>query len=118
MENKIKVGVRYRPLNTQECDNGSEAIVRKDSSANRIYLFDNNKCQSIKNTQNKQSFDFDWVFRDDSSQRLVYESMCKPLVQNIFDGFNGTFFACTSINNKALLYTNTVFIANNFIYFI
>eukprot|EP01038_Epipyxis_sp_PR26KG_P007107 gene7107-9696_t len=94
MDNKIKVGIRYRPLSNQERETGAEVIVRGDLSNSRIFLSDNNKNQSIKNqNQTKQTFDFDWIFREDSSQRLVYESMCKPLVQNIFDGFNGTFFA-------------------------
>ena len=37
--------------------------------------------------------EFDWVIGETASQRSVYESMCEPLIGNIFEGFNATVFA-------------------------
>lgn len=84
MESKIKVGVRIRPLNAKELDANSLPVVNSDSG----------KFVLTKAAAKRQCFEYDWSFNAQSSNRNVYEAACKPLIENIFDGFNATFFAC------------------------
>ena len=53
------------------------------------------KGKSIQATIPSKSnrFDFDWAFGPNSTQREVYDAMCRPLIENIFEGFNATVFA-------------------------
>ena len=39
-------------------------------------------------------FTFDGVYDDDSTQKEVYEDTAYPLLQSVFEGYNGTIFAC------------------------
>jgi len=40
-----------------------------------------------------RAFTFDYVFREDSSQRLVYEQAVTPLAKAFFEGYNATVLA-------------------------
>ena len=40
-----------------------------------------------------QTFAFDRVFDDTTSQADIYESTAKPLLDNVLDGYNATVFA-------------------------
>lgn len=84
MESKIKVGVRIRPLNSKELEASSPSVVGSEAS----------KFVITKPPAKKTSFEYDWSFNQASSNRDVYEKSCRPLIENIFDGFNATFFAC------------------------
>lgn len=87
MESKIKVGVRIRPLNAKELEASSSAIVESDSS----------KFVLTKSPAKKSCFEYDWSFGSKSTNRDIYENSCKPLIENIYEGFNATFFACKSM---------------------
>ena len=39
-----------------------------------------------------REFTFDHVFNEGSSQSQVFEQTCKPLVMNVLNGYNGTYF--------------------------
>lgn len=39
-----------------------------------------------------KEFKFDHVFREEASQDDVYRETCLPLVQNVLNGYNGTYF--------------------------
>ena len=86
MENKIKVGVRIRPLNTKEVEASSANVIASDKG----------KYVLTKTPAKKNCFEYDWSFDATSTNRIVYDLSCRPLIENIFDGFNATFFACTS----------------------
>ena len=76
--NRVKVGVRIRPLSNGEKDQGANISVTA-------------KGKSIIATQKK--FDFDWAFGPGSNQKEIYDATVSPLIENIFEGFNATVFA-------------------------
>ncbi|KAE9017236.1 Kinesin-like protein [Phytophthora rubi] len=82
----VKVVVRCRPLFGKELVEGRKSIVTLDSAAALISL----KCPD--NGQIK-SFTFDSVYDESTSQRQFYDESGYPLVESIFDGYNGTIFA-------------------------
>ena len=45
-------------------------------------------------------FTFDGVYDDDSTQKEVYEDTAYPLLQSVFEGYNGTIFACHSTHSQ------------------
>lgn len=48
----------------------------------------------LKNISTKKTYsDYDWVFEETDDHIDVYSNMCAPLIENIFEGFNATFFA-------------------------
>ena len=81
-DNRVKVGVRVRPLLDMELEAGADSVIKCTSK--RVVM----NVPSKKNT-----FDFDWSFGPRASHREVYDEVCKPLVKNIFEGFNATVFA-------------------------
>lgn len=84
MENRIKVGVRVRPLSAKEISESSANTVITDEQGH-IFIGNDNK---------KASFQFDWSFGSNSQQRELYDMMCKPLIDQFYEGYNTTFFAC------------------------
>ncbi|KAF1785007.1 Kinesin-like protein [Phytophthora cactorum] len=82
----VKVVVRCRPLFGKELVEGRKSIVTLDQAAALISL----KCPD--NGQIK-SFTFDSVYDENTSQRQFYDESGYPLVESIFDGYNGTIFA-------------------------
>ena len=88
MDNRIKVGVRVRPLSKKELTEGgtSSSVTTEDTQGRIVVSGDNNA--------RKNGFSFDWVFGVNSEQRQLYDSMCMPLIEKFFEGYNATFFAC------------------------
>ncbi|RLN78499.1 hypothetical protein BBJ28_00006394 [Nothophytophthora sp. Chile5] len=82
----VKVVVRCRPLFGKEIVEGRKSIVTLDAAAALISL----KCP--ENGQLK-AFTFDSVYDESTSQRQFYDESGYPLVESIFDGYNGTIFA-------------------------
>ncbi|KAL7690530.1 putative kinesin-like protein [Plasmopara halstedii] len=82
----VKVVVRCRPLFGKELVEGRKSIVTIDQAAALISL----KCPD--NDQQK-SFTFDSVYDENTSQRQFYDESAYPLVESIFEGYNGTIFA-------------------------
>lgn len=82
----VKVVVRCRPLFGKEIVEGRKPIVTIDPQASII---------SIKCPENDQvkSFTFDSVYDESTSQRQFYDESGYPLVESIFEGYNGTIFA-------------------------
>lgn len=89
MDNKVKVGVRIRPLNVQELNGSSNKI--SIISENGKYILTK---PSSQQTTKKHHYEYDWAFDENSNTKRIYELTCRPLIENIFDGFNATFFAC------------------------
>lgn len=81
----VKVAVRVRPMNSREKDENSTICVEVDPSTNQI---------SVSNPkQETKTFQFDYVYPLTSSQREVYDEVAFPIVESIFQGYNGTIFA-------------------------
>jgi hypothetical protein len=92
MDNRIKVGVRVRPLSIKEQQEasgpttGAAVTTARDGS---ISVF-----STSGDSKTKLNFKYDWAFGPNSSQDAIYGDMCKPLIDRVFDGYNATFFAC------------------------
>ncbi len=91
MDNRIKVGVRIRPLSTREIQENSPSTVVAENSGRLMLTNDNNG-------KSKNAYKFDWSYGPQGNQRSIYDDMCRPLVDKIFEGYNATFFACKYSN--------------------
>jgi kinesin family protein 11 len=80
----IQVFVRCRPLNPNE----RRSVVEVVADKNEIKVLD----RSSK-TQDTKNFYFDQVFDADAPQKSVYNSVVKPLIDQVLLGFNCTVFA-------------------------
>lgn len=82
----VKVAVRVRPINALEIKNNSVNCVEVDRQNNQINL--------IK-TENNQvnTFQYDYVYPPNISQRVVYDETAFPIVEAVIEGYNGTIFA-------------------------
>lgn len=85
----VKVVVRCRPINKKEEAMNHEKIVEVDVKLGQVRVR-NPKAQpgAIMKT-----FTFDAVYNMASSQNDLYDYTCKPLVDSVLRGFNGTIFA-------------------------
>lgn len=81
---RVKVGVRIRPLGEKELVKGAQSIinVRNGRSVHT----------SIPSRHN--AFNFDWAFAPTDSQSHIYQTLCAPILENLFDGVNATVLAC------------------------
>ena len=81
----VKVAVRVRPMNKREKEENSEICVSVDKE---------NCSVSVTSKKNDtKTFQFDYVYPMDSTQREVYDQVAFPIVDSIFQGYNGTVFA-------------------------
>ncbi|GLE09417.1 hypothetical protein PINS_up021047 [Pythium insidiosum] len=82
----VKVVVRCRPFSSKETNEGRKSIISIDSSSGVVAI----RCPD--NDQLK-SFTFDSVYDESTTQRQFYDESGYPLVESIFEGYNGTIFA-------------------------
>ena len=80
----VKVAIRVRPMNKHEKEENSILCVEVDPSNNTV---------SVSNKKSIKTFPFDYVYGMDSTQREVYDQVAFPIVDSIFQGYNGTVFA-------------------------
>eukprot|EP01087_Luapelamoeba_hula_P008087 TRINITY_DN2008_c0_g1_i2.p1 TRINITY_DN2008_c0_g1~~TRINITY_DN2008_c0_g1_i2.p1 ORF type:complete len:485 (-),score=96.29 TRINITY_DN2008_c0_g1_i2:112-1566(-) len=81
MSGNIKVVCRFRPSNSKEKAKGATEVVH----------FDDPQTLRIVGATNHK-FDFDRVFTPAESQKEVFDYAAKPVVDDIFKGYNGTIF--------------------------
>ena len=81
----VKVAIRVRPMNKHEEEQNSELCVEVDKDNNTVSIF--------KKKGNPKTFQFDYVFGMDCTQREIYDTVAFPIVDSIFQGYNGTVFA-------------------------
>ena len=86
--NNIKVGVRCRPLSTSEKEKNEETITQ--FSGTDICLTNPSPNQG---EPAEQIFAYDFLYAPDSSSESVFVDMAQPLVEGLFEGYNGTIFA-------------------------
>lgn len=98
-DNYVKVAVRCRPISEKEIHAGHQSIVEFESKT-RIIVHDSSESPSdqlgTKSGERKNFshvYDFDAVFDFNSKQQEIYNEVCKPIVDGILEGYNGTIFA-------------------------
>ena len=79
----VKVAIRVRPMNKHEKEQNSTLCVDVDTANNTV---------SVSKTDTK-TFQFDYVYPMETTQRQIYDEVAFPIVDSIFQGYNGTIFA-------------------------
>ncbi|KAL5012399.1 hypothetical protein ScPMuIL_010950 [Solemya velum] len=77
----VRVAVRCRPLIQKEKDEGCQQCLHFIPNEPQVVL------------GKDKAFTYDYVFNMNDSQKDVYSSCCKSLVDNIFKGYNATILA-------------------------
>ena len=88
----VRVICRFRPLNQNELNRGGDQIWWEFSSNKKSVTMIATK-RTSETTVGTNKFTFDRVFDVNCSQRDVYESAAKPIIEGVLKGFNGTVFA-------------------------
>ena len=81
----VKVAIRVRPMNKHEKEQKSTVCVEVDTANNTVAV-------NSKNGDTK-TFQFDYVYPMETTQREIYDQVAFPIVDSIFQGYNGTVFA-------------------------
>lgn len=96
----IKVAVRCRPMSEKEIADGHESIIELACERCEIIIRNpnlepSNLLGTRKTTRRNHSkvFKFDAVFGWNSEQDDIYNEVCRPIVNSVLQGFNGTIFA-------------------------
>lgn len=83
---RVRVAVRLRPKNAEDLSDADHAdCVELQPELKRLKL--------RKNNWSSESYRFDELFTESSSQKRVYEVVAKPVVESVLDGYNGTVMA-------------------------
>ena len=81
----VKVAIRVRPMNKHEKEQKSTLCVDVDTANNTV---------AVNSTKGEtKTFQFDYVYPMDTTQRDIYDQVAFPIVDSIFQGYNGTIFA-------------------------
>lgn len=95
----VKVAVRCRPMSEKELSAGYEPIIEFESEQ-RIVVHDVSEqpsdqlgTKSGERRNISHVYNFDQVFDWESRQHDVYDQVCRPVVDSVLEGFNGTIFA-------------------------
>lgn len=98
-DSHVKVAVRCRPMSEKEINDGYQSIVELESD-NRIVIHDVSESPSDhlgtasgERKNYSHVYDFDAVFGPDSTQKQIYDCVCRPIVESVLEGYNGTIFA-------------------------
>ena len=81
----VKVAIRVRPMNKHEIEHKSRLCVEVDTANNTVAV--------ISDSNEAKTFPFDYVYPMETTQREVYDQVAFPIVDSIFQGYNGTVFA-------------------------
>ncbi|KAL9656887.1 hypothetical protein ABK040_004421, partial [Willaertia magna] len=88
-QENIKVVVRFRPFNLREKNEKGKYKVD--------YVIDDNSQQIKVRSDNLNSdelnFGYDHVFSQETSQEQFYQIACRPVVEEVLKGYNGSLFA-------------------------
>ena len=96
--NRVKVGVRFRPLSEGETKRGDGAKLAKGQSW--LELEENTAHVSISNPRppagqeaKTDFYAFDNLYGPGTSTKAVFQDLCIPLLIQLLSGYNGTIFA-------------------------
>ncbi len=81
----VKVAIRVRPMNKHEKEQKSTLCVEVDKTNSSVAV------NSSKG--DTKTFQFDYVYPMETTQREIYDQVAFPIVDSIFQGYNGTIFA-------------------------
>ncbi|CAD5215506.1 unnamed protein product [Bursaphelenchus okinawaensis] len=81
----VKVVVRCRPLSEQEVKGGHRTAVNVDKISKTISVESPNDLT--------KTYTFDHVFDWNCDQITIYNTVARPIVENVLKGYNGTIFA-------------------------
>ncbi|XP_062233656.1 kinesin-like protein KIN-UB [Phragmites australis] len=87
VSSRVRVAVRLRPRNAEElaADADFGDCVELQPELKRLKL--------RKNNWESETYEFDEVLTEFSSQKRVYEVVAKPVVESVLEGYNGTVMA-------------------------
>ena len=80
----VQVAVRVRPLNDREKKGNTLPVVNTSSDKKEVTLI-----RGAGNRQQRQTYSFDAVFSEFSTQRNVFETV-RPLVDDVLAGYEAT----------------------------
>ena len=80
----VQVAVRVRPMSERELKGNTLPVVTASSDKKEVTLI-----RGAGNRQQRQTYSFDAVFSDYSSQRDVFQPV-RPLVDDVLNGYEGT----------------------------
>jgi len=92
-QSKISVVVRKRPVNQQEMQRGDVDVVTVNMNKRQLLLHEPKQKVDLTKYVESHSFYFDVVFDENSSNRIIYEQCCKPLVDVFLNKGRATVFA-------------------------
>ena len=77
---------RFRPLNDFEKQSGDviDFSIIKNSQV---------KIRTNKKNDQDYNFNFDYAFPIDTEQKEVFEVVARPVIESVFEGWNGTILA-------------------------
>ncbi|XP_060184527.1 kinesin-like protein KIN-UC isoform X1 [Lycium barbarum] len=83
---RVRVAIRVRPRNAQELSDADYAdCVEVQPELKKLKL--------RKNNWNSEFYKFDEIFAESASQKRIYETVAKPVVESVLNGYNGTVMA-------------------------
>ncbi|PWZ05424.1 hypothetical protein Zm00014a_032278 [Zea mays] len=87
VSSRVRVAVRLRPRNAEElvADADFGDCVELQPELKRLKL--------RKNNWESETYEFDELLTEFSSQKRVYEVVAKPVVESVMEGYNGTVMA-------------------------
>mmetsp|Transcript_35120 Transcript_35120/g.42980 ORF Transcript_35120/g.42980 Transcript_35120/m.42980 type:complete len:762 (-) Transcript_35120:21-2306(-) len=92
-DERIKVGIRLRPLLDDEDDSSSNTTRRRGWKIDGDGSSITSTAPHKKNNNAPSSFVFDQTFDEKSTTTDVYNSLASDIVQDVMRGLNGTIFA-------------------------
>ena len=91
----IKVYIRFRPLSSQECEQGEDIMWSLNKTSVSILSDDLNSFITDKKLSSSYNptFQFDYCFSWDSLNQEIYTKVAKHQVLSALEGYNATIFA-------------------------
>jgi hypothetical protein len=92
--NRVRVGVRFRPMNQIETKRGDKdkmGFLRLETKNGQVTI--TNPKPPAGQEAKTDYYAYDQLYSADTSTKKVFEDLALPLVQYLIAGFNGTIFA-------------------------
>ncbi|VDK75753.1 unnamed protein product [Dibothriocephalus latus] len=85
----VKVCVRCRPMNEKEEQQNFFTVVKVDEEAGAVHLRSPDESEDGPT----KMFTFDYAFGMGSKQLDIFNKIARPIIEKVFEGYNGTIFA-------------------------
>lgn len=90
---KILAFCRVRPLNRYEIRMGGKTCLGYSVNRKQVIMRGERPCAIQASGDKKNTFRFNHVFDENSTQQDVYDVAAKPILDQVLKGYNGTIFA-------------------------